>query len=79
MSFPAFLVFQYEYFHYVELCEILGKDCGLLKARALGFSEMGASLCVRPYTTTRNYRVAATAYSERHLKPLLEKCWVQLN
>lgn len=74
-----FLVFQYEYFHYVELCELLNKDVGLLKARALGFSEIAAELCIRPYTTTRNYRVMASAYSERHLKPLLTKIWSQMS
>ena len=79
LNFPKFLVFQYEYFHYVEMCEILGKDVGLLKARALGFSEMGASLCARPYITTPNYRVVASAFSERHLKPLLSKIWSQLD
>lgn len=79
LSFPKFLVLQYEYFHYVELCELLGKDVGLLKARALGFSEIAASLCARPYTTTPNYRVMASAYSERHLKPLLTKIWAQLD
>ena len=78
LNFPKFLVFQYEYFHYVEMCEILGKDVGLLKARALGFSEMAASLCIRPYITTPNYRVMASAYSDRHLKPLLTKIWSQL-
>jgi hypothetical protein len=66
-------VLQYEYFHYVELCEILGFDVGLLKARALGFSEMAASLCARPFITTPNYRVVASAFSEKHLKPLLAK------
>lgn len=79
LNFPSFLVFQYEYFHYVEMCEILGKDVGLLKARALGFSEMAASLCVRPYITTPNYRVVASAFSEKHLKPLLSKIWLQLD
>lgn len=78
LNFPKFLVFQYEYFHYVEMCEILGKDVGLLKARALGFSEIAASLCVRPYITTPNYRVMASAFSDRHLKPLLTKIWSQL-
>ena len=79
LNFPKFLVFQYEYFHYVELCERLGKDVGLLKARALGFSEMGASLCVRPFITTRNYRTMVSAFSEKHLKPLLSKIWPQLD
>lgn len=79
LAFPMFLTFQYEYFHYVEMAEILGKDVGLLKARALGFSEMAASLCVRPFVTTPNYRIVASAYSERHLKPLLSKIWPQLD
>ena len=34
-SFPSFLAKQYEFFHYVELCEYLGKDVVLLKARGL--------------------------------------------
>lgn len=79
LNFPKFLVFQYEYFHYVEMCEMLGKDVGLLKARALGFSEMAASLCVRPFITTPNFRVMASAFSEKHLKPLLAKIWPQLD
>lgn len=79
LSFPRFFVFQYEYFHYVEMCEILKKDVGLLKARSLGFSEMAASLCVRPFITTPNYRVLVTAYSENHLNPLLSKVWAQLD
>lgn len=79
LSFPKFLVFQYEFFHYVEICELLGKDVGLLKARALGYSEMGACLCVRPFITTPNYRVMASAFSEKHLKPLLAKAWSQLD
>ena len=79
LNFPFFFVFQYEYFHYVEMCELLKKDVGLLKARALGFSEMAASLCARPYITTPNYRVVASAFSEKHLKPLLSKIWSQLD
>ena len=73
IAFPTFFVFQYEYYHYVELCEMLKKDVGLVKARSMGFSEMGAELCVRPYITTKNYRVLATAFSENHLVPLLSK------
>lgn len=34
-SFPSFLGKQYEFFHYLELCEYVGKDVCLLKARAL--------------------------------------------
>lgn len=34
-SFPSFLAKQYEFFHYLEMCEYLGKDVCLLKARGL--------------------------------------------
>ena len=34
-SFPMFAAKQYEFFHYVELCEYTGHDIVLLKARAL--------------------------------------------
>lgn len=37
LSFPLFLVFQYEYFHYVEMCELLGKDVALIKSRGIKF------------------------------------------
>lgn len=79
VSFPMFLTFQYEYFHYIEMCELLDKDAGLLKSRGIGFSEMGAELAVRPFITTPNYRVLASAPSEKHLKPLLSKIWPQLD
>ncbi len=79
IEFPMFLVFQYEYFHYVEICELLGYDIGLIKSRGVGLSEIGAELAVRPYTTTPNYRTLVTAPSERHLSPILSKIWAQLN
>lgn len=34
-SFPDFYAKQYEYFHYISLCEHLGKDVGALKARGV--------------------------------------------
>ena len=34
-SFPMFIAKQYEFFHYVELCEYIGKDVCMLKARGL--------------------------------------------
>lgn len=68
-----FFTYQYEYFHYLELCELLKKDSGLLKSRGIGFSEIGAVLCARPFVTTKYFRVVASAFSDRHLKPLLSK------
>lgn len=78
-GFPMFLVFQYEYFHYVELCEKLGYDVALLKSRGIGFSEMASSFSTRPYTTIPNYRIMVTAFSKGHLDPTLEKMWYQLD
>ena len=78
-SFPAFAAKQYEFFHYLEMCEYLGKDVAMLKARGLGFSEMLACLGVRPFITTRNFRTVFTAAAETQLGPVLDKCWTQLN
>ena len=36
-SFPSFLAKQYEFFHYVEICEYLGMDVCMLKARGLEY------------------------------------------
>lgn len=34
-SFPSFVAKQYEFFHYIEICEYIGKDVCLLKSRGL--------------------------------------------
>lgn len=73
-SFPSFFAKQYEFFHYVEMAEILHKDIALLKARGLGLSECVASLLVRPYTTNRGYKCLLTAPDEAKLKNTRKKC-----
>jgi len=78
-GFPNFLAKQYEFFHYIEMCEYIAKDCAMLKARGLGFSEILACLGVRPFVTTRNFRTTYTAAAENQLRPVLEKCWKQLD
>lgn len=78
-GFPMFLVFQYEYFHYVEMCELLNLDIAVIKSRGIGWSEIASSMCVRPYTEIPNFRAVVTAYSEGHLKPTLDKIWFQLD
>lgn len=75
---PDFWSKHYEYFHYIELCEHLGKDVIAFKARGVGFSEIAASLAVRPYTTTKNYSVVFAAFSEGLVEPTMAKCWSQL-
>lgn len=78
-SFPSFIAKQYEFFHYIEICEYIGKDVCLLKSRGLGASEMLASLAVRPFITTRKFRTLLTAATDDQLDPLLDKAWYQLN
>lgn len=73
-AFPSFLAKQYEFFHYIEMCEKLHKDVCILKARGLGASEMLATLAVRPYTVLPNYNVIITCAAEAKLQPLREKC-----
>lgn len=78
-SFPGFLSKQYEFFHYVEMAEKLGKDICILKARGIGLSEIVACLAVRPYTTNRGYHAMLTCAADIKLTPLKNKCWKQLD
>lgn len=73
-SFPGFLSKQYEFFHYVEMAEKLGKDICILKARGIGLSEIVACLAVRPYTTNRGYHAMLTCAADIKLTPLKNKC-----
>lgn len=78
---PSFWSVHYEWFHYIELAEILGYDCVGLKSRGVGFSEVGASLGVRPYTTNKDYSTLYVASYEPFLtgKGIIQKCWKQLD
>lgn len=78
-SFPSFLSKQYEFFHYLEICEHIGKDCIMLKARGLGFSEILACIGVRPFITTREFTTIYTAAADNQLSPVLDKCWTQMD
>lgn len=78
-GFPEFLVFQYEYFHYLEMTELLKKDVSVLKSRGIGFSEMASAFISRPYTTIPNFRSVVSAFSKNHLTPTLSKIWLQLD
>lgn len=78
---PEFWVLHYKWFHYIELAEILGFDVIALKGRGLGFSEVGASLGVRPFVTTPEFHTMYVASYEPYLtgKGILQKCWIQLD
>ena len=60
-DFPTFHVKQYEYFHYIELCKRLRQNAIGLKARGLGFSEIGASTALNTYSVRRDSRTGIAA------------------
>jgi hypothetical protein len=77
-TFPDFFSKQYEYFHYIDICEKCGFDIGSLKARGVGFSEIAASLGVRVYTTIAKSRCLYAAAAEGFVRDVLDKAWLQL-
>lgn len=78
-GYPDFYVSQYEYFHYIELCRVLGYEAVGLKARGVGFSEIGASFAACTYTTRPSSNVVIAAQKENYVTKTLEKCWKQLD
>lgn len=78
LIFPIFVDKQYEYFHYIELAQILKKDVLSVKSRAVGFSEIGASLLVNNYTTRRNTHNVVIAATQKFVDDSLKKAWLQL-
>ena len=79
MVFPEFLSKQYEYFHYVELAQLIGEDVCSVKSRASGWSEIHSSIGVNAYTTRRNTHSVYTAFAKTQLDPTLKKVWYQLD
>ena len=77
--YPNFYVYQYEFFHYYELCRMLRKNCGLMKSRGIGFSEINACLCACMYSTFRGSNTLMTAASKNYVDKTLEKIWGELN
>lgn len=78
-SFPSFFVEQYKYFHYLELCKLLRKNCALMKARGVGFSEMDASLLANSYNAIPNTMNVVAAQQLNYLETTLEKIWNALS
>lgn len=77
--FPKFLVFQYEFFHYFEICRILKKDVCLMKARGIGFSEINASICACIYNCFRSSKCVITTFASNFLDQSLNKTWGALD
>ena len=78
-DFPGFYVKQYEYFHYIELCKRLRRNAIGLKARGLGFSEIGASTALNTYSVRRNSRTVIAAQLETYVSTTLAKCWTGMS
>lgn len=78
-SFPEFINKQYEYFHYMEMCEKLGCDFCALKSRGVGASEIACSIGANIYTQIANTRTVYAAKNEVLLEPTLEKVWQELD
>ena len=72
-DFPNFMVSQYMFFHYLQICRATRKNACLMKARSIGFSEIMASIAARMYTTIKKSRTVVTCYDERFLKGTFSK------
>lgn len=77
--FPKFLVFQYEFFHYFEICRRQKKDVCLMKARGIGFSEINASICACIYNCFRESKCMITTSLKNYLDKSLDKAWAALD
>lgn len=77
--FPTFLVFQYEFFHYFEICRKQRKDVCLMKARGVGFSEINASICACIYNCFRQSKCLITTSLKNYLEKSLDKAWNALD
>lgn len=77
--FPKFLVFQYEFFHYFEICRRQKKDACLMKARGIGFSEINASICACIYNCFRESKCMITTSLKNYLDKSLDKAWAALD
>ena len=77
--FPKFLVFQYEFFHYFELCRTLKKDVCLMKSRGIGFSEINAAICACIYNCFSSSNCMISANNKNYLDKSLDKVWGALD
>ena len=72
-DFPKFMVSQYMFFHYLQLCRISKQNACLMKARSIGFSEIMASVAARMYTIIKKSRTMITCFKENFLKGTFNK------
>lgn len=73
--FPSFVVYQYEFFHYFELCKIYRKNACLMKSRGIGFSEINSSIMANQYNSFSGSVSLLTASTDNYVRKTLEKVW----
>ena len=73
--FPNFVVYQYEFFHYFELCRVLRKNYAIMKNRGCGLSEINASIFDCFFNCFRNSICLLTAYDANYVNKTLDKIW----
>lgn len=71
--FPRFFVYQYEFFHYFELCRKLRRNMTVMKNRGCGFSEIHASIFDNYFNCFRNSICLLTAFDDNYVKKTLDK------
>ena len=73
--FPKFFVYQYEFFHYFELCRVLRKNIAIMKNRGCGASEMNASIFDCFFNCFKNSKCLLTAFDSSYVTLTLDKIW----
>lgn len=73
--FPKFFVYQYEFFHYFELCRVLRKNYALMKNRGCGASEINASIFDNFFNCFKNSVCLLTAFDGNYVNKTLDKIW----
>lgn len=77
--FPRFKTYQYEFFHYYELCRIYGYNCSMLKNRGCGFSYIVASILDSTYSCYPNSNCVISAYLQSYVDDTMDKVTVGLD
>ena len=73
--FPKFFVYQYEFFHYFELCRTVRRNAAVMKNRGCGASEMNASIFDCFFNCFRNSICLLTAFDGNYVTKTLDKIW----
>lgn len=73
--FPKFFAYQYEFFHYFELCRTLRRNVALMKNRGCGASEMNASIFDCFFNCFKNSICLLTAFDGNYVTKTLDKIW----